>query len=34
MGSGIIEKKGGRFGKLDFPRIKQQPSVLTVKGYD
>lgn len=34
IGSGIIEKKGGRFGKLDFPRIKQQPSVLTVKGYD
>jgi len=34
IGTGIIEKKGGRFGKLEFSRIKNQPAVLTVKNYD
>jgi hypothetical protein len=34
LGTGIIEKKGGRFGRVTFPRISKQPAVLTVKGYD
>lgn len=34
IGMGIIEKKGGRFGKFDFPQIKNQPAILTVNGYD
>lgn len=34
IGTAVIEEKGGKFGKFDFPRIPNQPSVLTVKGYD
>jgi len=34
VGMGIIEKKGGVFGKLEFPQVKNQPAILTVNGYD
>ena len=34
IGWGIIEEKGGKFGKFNFPRIKHQPSVLSVRGFD
>lgn len=34
IGFGVIEEKGGRFGSINFPRIKDQPPILSVKGYD
>ena len=34
LGWGIIEEKGGRFGKMHFNEIPHQPRVLTALGYE